>query len=143
MEVSLNYGRYSYARWSTPWATTTTDSGWWSGADSITPKVYQSSRLAILEINTEDMGLPAMVKEFVQVRLQLRRNSLAFFGVYAEGDGLRVGKWRGTRYPRTEQICPLGISARNIKIRIFIAYYLGGPFLLDGITLDWLPGAAS
>lgn len=117
---------------------------WGSGAfNSTDAKYYPGSRIAVIDLNTEDMGLPAIVKEFVQVRLHWRRNSHVLAGVFAEADGLVVGGWRGTRYPRTEQVCPLGITARTIKIRIIVIAITGVHALLEGLTLDWLSGSAT
>lgn len=111
--------------------------------DTVTGSTYDNATFSVLEFNSEDMGIPEGFKEFCQVRLHWQRNSIAYVAVFGEADGRRVGKWRGTAYPKEEQICGLGISGRRLKLRIVIVSFLDAPPVLEGITIDWLPGAAN
>lgn len=111
--------------------------------DTVAGSTYDNATLSVLELNSEDMGIPEGFKEFSQVRLHWQRNSIAYVAVFGEADGRRVGKWRGTAYPKEEQICGLGVSGRRLKLRIVIVSFLDAPPVLEGITIDWLPGAAN
>lgn len=104
---------------------------------------FHGARLMVIELSPEDMTMPDGWKEFVQVRLHWSLGAIAYAGVFAEADGRRTGKWRGTSYPRREQICGIGISGRSLRLRIIAVLFNNRRDELQGLTIDYLPGGKS
>ena len=104
---------------------------------------FRGASVAIIEFANEDFGSPTVIKEFCQLRLQFAQNSLAYVGVFAESEGKRYGRWKGTAYPRQEQLFGLKLVGRRLTVRILIVYWNDLSFLLRGVDVDVLPTVAN
>ena len=118
----------------TPWS----DFGDNSSGAIVATRFFRNARLNVMEFNLEDMGDPALTKEFCDVHLHWERNSAVHVGVFAEVDGRQVGKWRGTGYPKTEQICGIGLSGRRLRLRVIFASFNDNPAMLRGVSIYYL-----
>ncbi len=119
-------------------------SPWDQWTSGLTPTVnlwFNNANIAIFEVANEDFGDPASLKEFLQTRLQFQRNSIAYLGVFAESEGLRHEKWRGTNYPKEEQLSGLKLLGRRLTLRVVILYFNDQRFLLRGLGVDFLQNA--
>ncbi len=122
---------------SDPWAQ-------WSTSSLPTPtRFFNNASVFVGELSTEDFGSPDVVKEFLAVRLQLLRNTVAYVGVFAESDGNRFGRWRGGTYPKEEKLSGLTLAGRRLNLRVIIVYFNDRPLLLRDLGIDWLPTVAS
>lgn len=108
----------------------------WAIGDVTTTRFFKNASIGIIEIRDEDFGSPDAFKEFLQARLQWLRNTRAYVAVFAESEGRRSGKWRGTMYPKEEMIAGLTLSGRRLTIRIVIVLFNDKPCMLHGLSVD-------
>lgn len=110
----------------------------WSASGLPTPTLFfKDASVAVLEFTAEDFASPDVVKEFLSVRLQLLRNTCAYVGVFAESDGVRYGRWRGSVYPKEEKLSGLKLVGRRVNLRVIIVYFNSHPLLLRDLCVDW------
>jgi hypothetical protein len=120
-----------------PWAE-------WSGSGLPTPtQFFNNASVAIMEFTTEDFGAPDVIKEFLNVRLEFARNTRAYVGVFAESEGKRYGRWRGTVYPREEKLSGLKLLGRRLVLRVLIVYFNDQPLLLRAVSVDFNSAVAN
>ncbi len=122
---------------SNPWSEWST-----SGLPAVT-KYFKNATVAVLEMSTEDFGSPDVIKEFLDSRLTFQRNTLAYVGIFAESDGLRYGRWRGTVYPREEKLSGLKLVGRRLNLRVIIVYFNAQNLLVRDLCVDWQPSVAN
>lgn len=116
-----------------PWAE-------WSTSGLPTPtRFFYNATVQIWEVSNEDFGSPALLKEFLQARLQFQRNVRAYVGVFAESEGRRYGRWRGLIYPREEKLSGFKLFGRRLTVRVIVITFNNQNFLTRDLSIDWQP----
>jgi hypothetical protein len=102
---------------------------------------FKNATFAVFEALDEDFGDPTTWKEFCQVRLSWHRDSAAYVGIAGESETARFVQWYGRVFEDNETILPMELAGRWLTIRIIAVVFNNSPAMLDGLTIDWLPGA--
>lgn len=118
-------------------------SDWKDGG--ITPTVYyNNARVAVVEFAEGDCSSPALQKEFLSARLILNRNSILYYGAYAEVNGYRSGAWRGLAYPSVDWLAAIGGEGSTYRLRLIIVTFNNNPqAVLSGLNVDFLPSVTN
>lgn len=121
---------------SSPWSA-------FAAGDITATRFFKNASLSVIEVRDENFGTPDRFKEFLQVRLEALRNTRAYVGIYAESEGRRSGKWRGSFYPKEEILGGLTLSGRRLTVRIVAVFFNDYPALFRGLGFDFLPTVAA
>lgn len=104
---------------------------------------FANATLGFFETGYEDFGDPASFKDFLELHLTLRRNSLCAIGIVAETEGGVVRKnWRGVVSGTETLKAFFNMKGRRVRFRVYVVTFGAAPCAVLDYTIGWLPGVA-
>lgn len=119
----------------TPWAE------WTSGSvpGGVT-EWYNNAYPALIELAPEDFGSPSREKDFMEVRVNWRRNQRAYTWVFVESDQQTDAVALGCCYPDEEQVAAIAVKGTRLRVRLLFVFFYAAPACLPDITIGYLEG---
>lgn len=101
-------------------------------------EVFEQSTVSVIETAYEDMGAPESMKNFMELFLKFKTNSIGVLGVYAQTeDGLTAGRWYGEIHDDEIKVF-INMRGKQLKVRLFVVNSVDTEWLLKDFEIGYL-----